>query len=128
MKIVITTCLVPLTSPVAAEEQQRVYQTDAYGRVQHNKPSYSVGEDGRIVEVDPYGNRQHHKQQYVIRKTGSTKVDRTETSSCTGSSTRSWTARCTRPTRTAGLSSRSSSSRTNSDARSEPRRDRRERH
>jgi len=51
MRIVITTCLVLLTSSVQAEEQQRVYQTDAYGRIQHNKPSYSVGEDGRIVEV-----------------------------------------------------------------------------
>ena len=51
-----------------ADEQQRVYQTDAYGRIQHSKPSYSVGEDGRIVEVDPYGNKQHDKPQYVIRK------------------------------------------------------------
>jgi hypothetical protein len=42
-----------------------VYQTDAYGRIQHNKPSYSVGKDARIVEVDPYGNKQHHKQLSV---------------------------------------------------------------
>ena len=51
-----------LASPLAAEEQQRVFQTDAYGRIRYNQPSYSVGEDGRIVEVDPYGNKQHHKQ------------------------------------------------------------------
>jgi hypothetical protein len=56
MKIVITTCLVLLTSSVQAEEQHRVYQTDAYGRIQHNKPSYSVGEDGRIVEVQLSGS------------------------------------------------------------------------
>jgi hypothetical protein len=43
MRIVITTCLVLLTSSVQAEEQQRVYQTDAYGRIRYNKPSYSVG-------------------------------------------------------------------------------------
>ena len=45
-----------------------MYQTDAYGRIQHNKPSYSIGEDGRIMEVDGYGNKQHDKPQYVIRK------------------------------------------------------------
>jgi hypothetical protein len=56
-----------LASSLAAEEQQRVYQTDAYGRIQYNKPSYSVAKYGRIVEVDPYGNKHYHKQQYVIR-------------------------------------------------------------
>ena len=44
----------------------RVYQTGAYGRIQHNKPSYSVGEGGRIVEVHPYGNRRHDKPQYKV--------------------------------------------------------------
>ena len=51
MKGIPMLCLAFLTLSATAEEQQRVYQTDAYGRIQHNKPSYSVGEDGRIVEV-----------------------------------------------------------------------------
>jgi hypothetical protein len=52
----------------ASEEELRVHQTDAYGRVRHDKPSYSVGSDGRIVEVDQYGNKQYHKRQFIIRK------------------------------------------------------------
>ncbi len=55
-----------LTSPVAAEEQQRVHQTGAYGRVQHNKPSYAVGKDGRIVQTDGYGNKRYDKPQYKV--------------------------------------------------------------
>ena len=68
MKSILIPCLALLTLSATAGEQQRVYQTDAYGRIQHYKPSYSVGEDGRIVEVDGYGNRRHDKPQYVIRK------------------------------------------------------------
>jgi hypothetical protein len=66
MQIVITTYLVLLTSPVAAEEQQRVYQTDAYGRIQHNRPSYSVGKDGRVVPTDAYGNKRYDMPQYKV--------------------------------------------------------------
>ena len=52
-----------------------MYQKDAYGRIQRDKPSYSVGEDGRIVQVDPYGNRRHDKPQYVVHPPG-TRVQR----------------------------------------------------
>ena len=52
---------------VAPPVGTRIYQTDAYGRVQHNQPSWVVKEGGRLVEVSPYGSEQSHKQQYVIK-------------------------------------------------------------
>jgi hypothetical protein len=58
LKGILILCLALLTLSATAEELQRVYQPDAYGRIRHDKPSYSVGEDGRIVEVGPYGNKQ----------------------------------------------------------------------
>ncbi len=70
MKIVIATCLVLLASSVAAEEQQRVYQTDAYGRIQSSKPSYSVGKDGRVVEVDPYLRALAEELEQLERRAG----------------------------------------------------------
>ena len=57
--------LVLLTASVSTEEL-RVYQTDAYGRVQHNKPSYAVRKDGRVVQTDGYGNRRYDKAQYKV--------------------------------------------------------------
>ena len=86
-----------------------MYQTDAYGRIQHNKPSYSVEENGRIVEVDPYGNKQHYEQQYIIRK-----VRVYETNSCDRThyhkpscnvGTAGWSSRLT-PTATSDTTSR----------------------
>ena len=47
--------------------EKRIYQTDSYGNVQYNKPSYTVRQDGRVIETDPYGNKQYHKQQYQIK-------------------------------------------------------------
>jgi hypothetical protein len=67
MKGIPMLCLARLGLSATAEDQQRVYQTDTHGRTQHNKPSYSVGEDGRIVEVDPSGNKQYHRQQYLLK-------------------------------------------------------------
>lgn len=51
----------------ASAEEKRIYQTDQYGNVLYNKPSYIVRQDGRVVVADPYGNKQYHKQQYQIR-------------------------------------------------------------
>jgi hypothetical protein len=86
--------------------KDKIYETNSYGRIQYHKPSYSVGKDGRVVQTDAYGNKRHDKPH------------------STGSRAR----RCTRPTRTGASNSRSSSSRTNSDLRSEPRWDRRASH
>jgi len=50
----------------APEKGTRIYQTDSYGRVQHNQPSWVVKDGGRLVEVSPYGREQPQQQQYVI--------------------------------------------------------------
>ena len=44
----------------------RIYQTDQYGKVRHDQPSWVVKENGRIVEVSPYGHEQSQKQQYKV--------------------------------------------------------------
>jgi hypothetical protein len=52
-------CLVVVlifTSKASLAKEQRIYQTDKYGNIQYNKPSYTVKESGRIVEVDKFGN------------------------------------------------------------------------
>jgi len=78
MKSLMTVCLMIMvglaTSAVAQqkappppEKGTRIYQTDPYGRVQHNQPSWVVKENGRLVEVSRYGSEQSHKQQYVIK-------------------------------------------------------------
>ena len=45
----------------------RVYHADFTGRIQHDKPSWTVRDDGRVVENDAFGNAQYHKQQYVVK-------------------------------------------------------------
>jgi hypothetical protein len=42
MKGIAIPCLALLTLSATAEEQQRVYQTGAYGRIRYNQPSYSA--------------------------------------------------------------------------------------
>ena len=51
------------SSSVIAE----IYQTDSVGNIQHQKPSYTVRNDGRVIQTDPYGNKQYHKQQFQIK-------------------------------------------------------------
>ena len=55
----------PTTPP--ATKGSKIYQTDAYGRIRYDKPSWVVKEDGRLIEVSPYGREESHKQQYVIK-------------------------------------------------------------
>ena len=56
-----------LISFTVQAQEQRIYQTDSLGNIQHHKPSYTVRKDGRIIQTDPYGNKQYHKQQYQIK-------------------------------------------------------------
>ena len=63
-------------SPV--EAGTKVYETDAYGRVRYNRPSWVVTDKGRLVEVSPYGRPQPQKQQYAV------KGDRVYAASATG--------------------------------------------
>lgn len=52
----------------AVAGELRVYQTDAYGNIQYNKPSYTVTTDGRVIQTDAYGNKLYGKQQYQIKE------------------------------------------------------------
>jgi hypothetical protein len=56
-----------LLSEATLAKEKRIYQTDPYGNIQYNKPSYEVRKDGRVIENDPYGNKQYHKPQYQIK-------------------------------------------------------------
>ena len=75
MKCMVTILLCLTALPVAAVEPTtppatkgtKIYQTDAYGRIRYDKPSWVVKEDGRLIEVSPYGREESHKQQYVIK-------------------------------------------------------------
>lgn len=51
----------------AFASEQKIYETDSYGRIQYHKPSFTIFSDGRIIETDTVGNKQHHKQQYLIK-------------------------------------------------------------
>jgi hypothetical protein len=51
----------------AHAEEKRIYQTDSLGKIQYNKPSYTLQKDGRIIETDTVGNKQYDKQQYQIK-------------------------------------------------------------
>ena len=48
----------------ANAEEAKIYQQDAIGNTQYNKPSYAVQQAGRIIETDTLGNKLYHKQQY----------------------------------------------------------------
>ncbi len=48
-------------------EDKRIYQTDSFGNIQYNKPSYTIQKDGRIIQTDPIGNKQYDKQQFQIK-------------------------------------------------------------
>ncbi len=50
-----------------AVAEQRAYQTDKFGNIQHHLPSYTIENNGRIVETDKFGNKQYHKQQRQIQ-------------------------------------------------------------
>lgn len=54
-----------LVNTVAAEN--RIYQTDKYGNIEYNKPSYTFPDNGQIVETDKFGNKQYHKDQWQIQ-------------------------------------------------------------
>ena len=59
--------LLSLMSSSATANEQIIYQSDSYGNLLHNKPSWVVQHNGQIVERDPYGNTQHQKPQYLIK-------------------------------------------------------------
>jgi hypothetical protein len=59
--------LVATPSFLVHAEEKRIYQTDTYGNIQYNKPSYTVKSDGRILETDVYGNKLFNHQQYQIK-------------------------------------------------------------
>lgn len=66
LSCMVTTVEAQQKPPALPEKGTRIYQTDAYGRVRYNQPSWVVKENGRMVEVSPYGSEQSHKQQYKI--------------------------------------------------------------
>ena len=59
--------LLCLMSSSATANEQIIYQSDSYGNLLHNNPSWVVQHNGQIVERDPYGNTQHQKPQYLIK-------------------------------------------------------------
>jgi len=77
MKSLMTVCVMLMvgvaTSAVAQqkapppEKGARIYQTDQYGRVQHNQPSWVVKDGGRVVEVSPHGQEQHHTPAIQVK-------------------------------------------------------------
>ena len=70
----ILTCLALIAISAHAEDV-RVYQIDAYGNIQHNKPSYTLKADGRVILTDAYGNKQYNQQQFVITNNKIVPVD-----------------------------------------------------
>ncbi len=66
MRALITVLFLIFVLPAHSAEQ-RIYQKDSAGNVQHHKPSYTVEPSGRIVETDSVGNKQYHKQQYQMK-------------------------------------------------------------
>ena len=52
----------------AHAEEQRVYQTDQYGNVQHHKPGFAIQSDGRIFETDSGGNKQYSGRSIQYHK------------------------------------------------------------
>jgi hypothetical protein len=65
IQVLSTVLFLSLATTAAAEN--RIYQTDKYGNIEYNKPSYTVQENGRIVETDKFGNKQYHKDQQQIQ-------------------------------------------------------------
>jgi len=63
-------------SEVADAKEQRIYQTDRFGNIQYNKPSYTIQENGRIVETDRFGNKQYQNGTYQIKGDKIQAVDR----------------------------------------------------
>jgi hypothetical protein len=47
-------------------EGGKVYETDAYGRIRHDKPYYAVGKDGRVVPTDAYGHKRYDRPRYRV--------------------------------------------------------------
>jgi hypothetical protein len=45
----------------------RVYEMDAHGNAQYNKPLLTIRADGRVIQTDAHGNKLYHKQQYAIK-------------------------------------------------------------
>ena len=75
MRTLIAMCVALVAVAAMAEEPRKsapaagtkIYQTDAYGNVQHHKPSLVVKSDGRIQPVDAYGNVQSHKPGFQVQ-------------------------------------------------------------
>ena len=59
--------LMSAASTGIATAETKVYQTDKYGNIQYNLPSYTVQDNGRIVENDKFGNKQYHKGGWQIQ-------------------------------------------------------------
>jgi acyl CoA:acetate/3-ketoacid CoA transferase alpha subunit len=60
-------CALMMSAVTSHAAEQRIYQTDKYGNIQYQKPSYALQKDGRVVELDKFGNKQYQKSQYQIR-------------------------------------------------------------
>jgi hypothetical protein len=67
MKLKLINLVTTLLTISLAHAEQRIYQTDRYGNIEYNKPSYTVQDNGRIVETDKFGNKQYHKDQQQIQ-------------------------------------------------------------
>ena len=43
-----------------------MYETNSYGQIQHNKPSWIVEKDGRVVQTESYGSKRYDRPQYKV--------------------------------------------------------------
>ena len=67
MKLKLINLVTTLLTISLAHAEQRIYQTDRYGNIEYNKPSYTVKDNGRVIEADKYGNQLYNKDGYQIK-------------------------------------------------------------
>ena len=67
MKLKLITLVTTLLTISLAHAEQRIYQTDRYGNIEYNKPSYTVKDNGRVIEADKYGNQLYNRDGYQIK-------------------------------------------------------------
>lgn len=67
MKLKQITLVTTLLTISLAHAEQRIYQTDRYGNIEYNKPSYTVKDNGRVIEADKYGNQLYNRDGYQIK-------------------------------------------------------------
>ena len=75
-KVIYWLCFILIFSSAVFAKEQRIYQTDRFGNIQYNKPSYTIQENGRIVETDRFGNKQYQNGRYQIKADKIQAVDR----------------------------------------------------